>query len=56
MKDLTGVAQQIIAPPPADRVAIGNYDVDIHPLLNCSYPDYMVDEYYPVLPYFIPTS
>ena len=36
-----------------DRVALGSYDVDIHPLVGCDYPSYM-KEYYPILPYFIP--
>ncbi len=38
-----------------DRLAIGSYDVDIHPDLNCDYPSYMKDlGQYGVLPYFIP--
>lgn len=36
-----------------DRVAIGAYDVDIHPISGCAYPPYML-QYYPVLPFFIP--
>ncbi len=36
-----------------DRVALGAYNPDIHPILNCTYPDYMHIEY-PPLPYFIP--
>lgn len=34
-------------------MAIGAYDVDIHPIQNCKYPDYMLS-YYPILPFFIP--
>ena len=36
-----------------DRMCIGCYDVDIHPMVNCSYPSYMTT-YYPILPYYIP--
>lgn len=36
-----------------DRVCIGAYDVDIHPMISCTYPKYMF-EYYPILPYYIP--
>ena len=36
-----------------DRLCIGCYDVDIHPMVNCTYPKYMTD-YYPILPYYIP--
>ena len=36
-----------------DRMCIGCYDVDIHPMVNCSYPSYMT-EYHPILPYYIP--
>lgn len=36
-----------------DRLCVGAYDVDIHPMTNCHYPSYMF-KYYPILPYFIP--
>jgi hypothetical protein len=36
-----------------DRLCIGAYDVDIHPMAQCTYPSYM-HEYYPILPYYIP--
>jgi hypothetical protein len=36
-----------------DRVCIGCYDVDIHPMAKCSYPSYMHAEH-SVLPYYIP--
>lgn len=34
-------------------MAIGAYNVDIHSIQGCKYPDYM-HNYYPILPYFIP--
>lgn len=37
-----------------DRVAIGNYNVDIHSLQGCTYPDYMTKMSYDLLPYFVP--
>jgi hypothetical protein len=36
-----------------DRLCIGCYDVDIHPMAGCTYPEYM-HESYPILPYYIP--
>ena len=36
-----------------DRLCVGAYDVDIHPMVNCTYPPYM-KESYPILPYYIP--
>ncbi len=36
-----------------DRLCIGCYDVDIHHMATCAYPKY-INEYYPVLPYYIP--
>ena len=36
-----------------DRMCIGCYDADIHPMVNCSYPKYMTVDY-PILPYYIP--
>jgi hypothetical protein len=36
-----------------DRVCIGCYDVDVHVMPACYYPNYTT-EYYPVLPYYIP--
>jgi hypothetical protein len=36
-----------------DRLCIGAYNVDIHPMVQCKYPPYMT-EYYAILPYYIP--
>lgn len=38
-----------------DRVAIGNYNTDLHKLTSCTYPDYIkyFDSYLP-LPFFLP--
>ena len=36
-----------------DRLCIGCYDVDVHPMVNCTYPKYMT-QLYPILPYYIP--
>jgi hypothetical protein len=36
-----------------DRLCIGCYNVDIHPMVKCTYPKYM-SESYPLLPYYIP--
>ncbi|CAF1129665.1 unnamed protein product [Adineta ricciae] len=36
-----------------DRLCIGAYDVDVHPMQQCTYPSYM-NEYYPILPYYVP--
>jgi len=36
-----------------DHLCIGAYDVDVHSMPHCTYPSYM-NEYYPILPYYIP--
>ncbi|CAF1242726.1 unnamed protein product [Adineta steineri] len=36
-----------------DHLCIGAYDVDIHSMIQCTYPSYMT-QYYPILPYYIP--
>jgi hypothetical protein len=36
-----------------DRLCIGCYNVDIHPMVNCTYPAYMTANY-PILPYYTP--
>jgi len=36
-----------------DHLCIGAYDVDVHSMPHCTYPPYM-NEYYPILPYYIP--
>ncbi|CAF2856831.1 unnamed protein product [Rotaria sp. Silwood2] len=36
-----------------DRLCIGAYNVDIHSMIQCTYPSYM-HESYPILPYYIP--
>lgn len=36
-----------------DRLCLGAYDVDIHPMYDCTYPSY-VYQFYPILPYYIP--
>ncbi len=51
--DLTGDPGNSTAPAPVDRVAIGCYDADIHPLENCEYPAY-IREPRGVLPFYIP--
>lgn len=50
--DISGTASQLVATPFADRIAIGAYDADIHPMAG-SYPAY-VYSHPSVLPYFLP--
>lgn len=51
--DITGDAAQKTGTRFADRVALGAYAADIHPLAGCRYPiDVMVDQ--PTLPFYIP--
>jgi hypothetical protein len=55
LSDIIGKAEDMTGKVYLDRVAIGAYNADIHPLDDCSYPAYMNNSrYIPVLPYFIP--
>jgi hypothetical protein len=51
--DISGGAEQIIGTAFPDRLALAAYDVDIHHIQGCPYPQYMFESY-PVLPFFIP--
>jgi len=53
VEGITGIAEQMTGTIYPDHVALGAYDVDIHGIRNCSYPQYMFNSY-PVLPFFIP--
>jgi hypothetical protein len=51
LADLTGPASQETGKPFADRIAIGAYPADIHPLVTCKVP---FPDDAPTLPFFIP--
>eukprot|EP01112_Ceratiomyxa_fruticulosa_P019682 TRINITY_DN6497_c0_g1_i1.p1 TRINITY_DN6497_c0_g1~~TRINITY_DN6497_c0_g1_i1.p1 ORF type:complete len:588 (+),score=105.17 TRINITY_DN6497_c0_g1_i1:75-1766(+) len=51
--NISGNATDLVGYYYPDTLAIGCYDVDIHRDVGCTYPSYMND-YYPVLPYYIP--
>lgn len=53
IQDISGKIADVTGRAFEDRVAIGLYNVDIHPVRNCKYPDYIY-KYYPILPFFIP--
>jgi hypothetical protein len=53
VSDISGTFPPLTGTVFDDRVALGYYSVDIHPLFNCSYPSYMTQTH-PPLPYFIP--
>ncbi len=50
--DLTGTAKQKTGKRFRDRIAIGAYPADVHPLTVCRYPAHVKE--YDVLPFFIP--
>jgi hypothetical protein len=50
---ITGQARDLHGYIFDDRLCIGAYDVDIHYMISCSYPEY-INMNYPVLPYYIP--
>lgn len=51
--DLTGPAQQKTGTVFPDRIAVGAYPADIHPLSGCEYPEY-VRSAHDTLPFYIP--
>lgn len=51
--DISGQAEQLTGVVFPDRIATGAYDVDVHGVTGCTYPQYM-KQYYPILPFFIP--
>ena len=51
--DLMPVAEGKLAKAFEDRIALGAYPVDIHPMVGRKYPDY-VYQHYPVAPFTIP--
>lgn len=51
--DLTGPASQTTATIFDDRIALGAYPADVHPLSHCSYPEYITDAH-DTLPFCIP--
>ncbi len=51
--DLSGPAKNQTGTKFADRVALGAYPADIHPLAGCQYPDY-VRSAHDTLPFYIP--
>ena len=53
ISDLTGFPARRTGKPFKDRIALGAYPADIHPLVNCQYPPY-VTAGYETLPFFIP--
>lgn len=53
IQDISGRIANVTGRAFEDRVAIGLYNVDIHPVRTCKYPEY-VYRYYPILPFFIP--
>ncbi len=50
---LTGPVERKTGTPFPDRVALGAYPADIHPVLNCSFPAY-INQGHETLPFFIP--
>jgi hypothetical protein len=51
--DLSGPVAERTGTPFDDRIALGAYPADMHPLAGCTYPDYILDEH-ETLPFFIP--
>jgi hypothetical protein len=52
--NISGEAKQVVGAIFPDRVGIGAYNVDVHGMVNCTYPGYMVNIEYTVLPFYIP--
>lgn len=50
---MTGPAQLITGTRFRDRIALGAYPIDIHPLVGCGYP-VEINQGLPTLPFFIP--
>jgi hypothetical protein len=53
ISDLTGFPSRRTGKPFRDRIAIGAYAADIHPLVTCEYPAY-VRQRHETLPFYIP--
>ncbi|MGL4514994.1 MAG: FAD-dependent oxidoreductase [Lacipirellulaceae bacterium] len=51
--DLIGPAERKTGTAFPDRVALGAYAADIHPIVGCTYPPY-VHENHPTLPFYVP--
>lgn len=51
--DLTGPPDRLTGTRFEDRVALGAYPIDIHPMVGCDYPDY-VHRAHQSLPFYIP--
>ena len=52
MSMISGDARDMHGQIPHDRLCLGAYNVDIHPMAPCKYPAYIYRAY-PVLPYYI---
>ncbi len=53
ISDLTGYPQRSTGKPFRDRIALGAYPADVHHIVTCSYPAYVLQGYQ-TLPYFLP--
>ena len=53
MSMISGTARDIHGHIPYDRMCLGAYNVDVHPMPRCKYPAHIYKNY-PVLPYYIP--
>lgn len=52
--DLTGSHKEVIARKFKDRVALGAYPMDVHPLSSCEMPAYVKQAQHDTLPFYIP--
>lgn len=52
--DLFASGGRITGTPFADRIGIGAYPIDIHPVRNCSYPAYVDSMNHMTSPFFLP--
>jgi len=53
VSSLSGPVSQTVGDIFFDRIELGAYDVDIHPISGCQYPSYM-QQSYQILPFYIP--
>ena len=51
--DLSGPASQVTGKPFDDRIALGAYPADVHPITSCVMPDYIASAH-DSLPFYIP--
>lgn len=52
--DLTGKPEQMTGRKFADRIALGAYPMDVHPLSSCEMPEYIQSAPHDTLPFYIP--